>query len=173
MKSILLTLILATVAVGCGGGTKSSAPGTPGNSTPPPATSNLVGSWVGHITGTNFSGTPPTFVLLICYYDGSGTCVATSGQQVFVESSNIDVDCGGHAAGGFTGPLTVNGTQFSGTGSGSSTQVPGGWTISINGTQTGAGTGSTISGNISFSSGVCGSAANPWTGTFTATWQHG
>jgi hypothetical protein len=172
MKRIAVICALACFLTGCGGGTKTATPVTSGNPTPPPTTSNLVGSWSGTITGQNFSGTAQ-LNMIFCYQNSSGPCEPSNGTLV-LESTNIQINCGGNAPGNSTSiPLTVNGTQFSGAGSGSDAQVPGGWTLSISGNENGSGVGSTMSGNMSFSSGPCGTAANPWTGTFTATWQHG
>lgn len=163
----LVVLVLILLLIGCGSPAKNATSGN--NPPPPPQTSSLVGTWTGTVTGTNFTGSGP-FSILVCY-QGSG-CSATSGTSVYVETATVGgFDCGGISPGGSTGSLTVNGQQFSASGSGTTGPGQGSipWTLLLNGTV--ASGNQSMSGNVSFSLPPCGTAANPWTGTFSATLQ--
>jgi hypothetical protein len=168
MKQLFLLTLIASL-IGCGTSSKSSTTPT-GNSPPTSQASPLVGSWTGRVTGSNFTGSA-NWSMLICYQNGLGTCAATSGTSVFLEDETMEFDCGNLAPGAENIALTVNGQNFSGSGSGTTGPGQGSlpWTFSLSGTV--ASDNQTVSGDFSFSLPPCGTSTNPWTGTFSATLQ--
>jgi hypothetical protein len=170
MKRIIAVLALG-LCVGCGTQKQSTTTTNPPPPPPPPVGNGLVGAYSGSVTGTNFAGTAG-FVMMICYDNSSGPCEA-SGGTLTVENATISAPCSANSGAGVpTGiPITINGNQFSASGSGNDEQL-GNWTFSINGTMSNTTgipeIGQTTSGNVTFSTGSCGSPASPWTATFSA-----
>jgi hypothetical protein len=170
MKRILFAVLALAVCVGCSGSKTSNSQPQSQQPPPPPVGNGLVGIYGGSVTGTNFVGTVP-FSMDICYENSSDSCEASAGT-LMIEDGTIFMNCNGNSgAGVLNTPITVNGNQFSASGSGNDSQL-GNWTFSMSGTMsntTGVPVlGQTISGNVTFSTGVCGSPANPWAGTFSA-----
>jgi len=159
---ILILALIACVGLetGCG---------TPAKQSQALAATSLIGTWSGTFTGTNVSATGP-FMLTICDPTVGGDPCGGGGPSVYVKSASVgDFNCDGWGTpSGSTGAITVAGQQFTASGSGSiNSNTP--WTLSLNGT---VATGNqSMSGTISFSLPGCGTAANPWTGTFTAALQ--
>jgi hypothetical protein len=165
MNRIFALALIVCVGLECGCGTSKQ------QSTPPFPLSNLAETtWDGTLTGTNFVGTDDQLILNFGSLDGSGFCNRDLTAGPICVDPNISTEdggvlCDGTGGGGPTGSLVIAGQQFTGTGSGTS---GGDWTFAINGT---VASGNQMSGTISFSNPGCGTAANPWTGTFTATLQ--
>jgi len=166
---IVVALIVCGLETGCGTPAKQQQTNL--------AASSLVGDWQGTITGAKFSGTTPlNLAIAFCSASTATSCVD---EWELGEDMNWVVggsNCGETNDNPWVGnpdssgqPFTINGSQF--TVSYSSNTGPGFGnipvTLSINGTV--AAGNQSMSGNISFSFPPCGTAANPWTGTFTAT----
>lgn len=180
MKRQGLGILIVVALIVCGLETGCSTPAKQQQQTNL-AASSLVGNWTGTFTGTNFGTTPLNLWFYICpaNMEDCGTKVLFLQSWTLGEDSNWVV--GGSNCGessqlyqgglGSSGPITMNGSQFSVSYSGNTGLGQGNipWTFSINGTV--AAGNQSMSGNISFSFPPCGTAANPWTGTFTATLQ--
>jgi hypothetical protein len=176
MKRIFALALIVCVGLECGCG--SSAKQQQQTNL---AASSLVGDWTGTLTGTNFGTTPLNLNIQFCPASYSALC----GTSVYLGGWDLGEDnnwvVGGSNCGestelyqgspGSSGPITINGSQFGVSYSGNTGPGQGNIpvTFSINGTV--AADNQSMSGNISFSFPPCGTAANPWTGTFTATLQ--
>jgi hypothetical protein len=175
MKRIFALALIVCVGLECGCG--SSAKQQQQTNL---AASSLVGDWTGTVTGTNFVGTFP-ITAEFCYEGpegpvGNGGCFNT-GTSVMGFTVIDGLICWNDTSGQGTlvsnyASLTLMGTQI-----GLSSAANNDWpSMVLNGTV--APGVQSMSGTVSFSlsgssqgSSPCGTAANPWTGTFTATLQ--
>jgi hypothetical protein len=146
MKRIfaILALLVCGLEIGCSTSKQQQ--------TPSPF---FYGQYTGTMTGTNF-----TDQTLILGFSSSSTGLTVSAN---IGGDTTPTLCDGGGWGGQS-VIVTSGLSFSGSGSSVSGNS---WTFSINGTE--ASGGQSLNGTITFSAAGCGTATDPWTGTFTAT----
>jgi hypothetical protein len=155
MTKLYAILVFALVLSGCGGGKIA-----PNNSTPTPTPTKssaiLTGNWAATFAGTNYVGTT-SLQFNVVTDPATGNLVA--GIAVYPPSADCFVGVPGLT-------VTLVGQNFSASGASvnSATNQP--VTASISGIESTDNT--TLSGNVSFSAPPCGTAVNPWTGSFVA-----
>jgi hypothetical protein len=178
MKHIFALALVVCVGLECGCGSSAKQQQQQQNLT----ASNILGSWIGTATGTNFVGTFPISVQ-VCYEGpegpvGNGGCFNTGTSVMgYMDITHLSCWNDNSGAGSLIGnyaPLTLIGTQI-----GLSSAANNDWPSMVL-SATMAPNNESMSGTVTFyfdpssydseSSGPCGSAANPWTGTFTATY---
>ena len=147
MKTILLMfaiLILAVSMIACGASQNSQTQTTP----------TVLGSWTGIITGP--APYPSSMWLQFGAGQGAYGLPVGGSLETFVDY-NYSCEAGAEQV-----PVVINGANFT-----MNNTNPEGTIFQMTGTVTGAGTGNTVTGTITFPN-LCGST-NTWTGEFTAT----
>jgi hypothetical protein len=157
MTKVFAVLAFAVILGGCGGGPKTAAPTpsipTPSNPSAPSPNVSIIGDWTGTLVGTNFIGTVP-----FRFNVNSDLTWLVSIGGVYCSVGNTGASV-----------VKVSGSQFSASGGSAGAQPS---TVVLSGTITPD--NQTISGQIAFSGATptpCGTAVNPWTGTFVAQKQ--